>query len=49
MSDNVAVTINDIAKAANVAPSTVSRVIANSELISEETRVRVLKIMKEMD
>ena len=45
----MAVTINDIAKAANVAPSTVSRVIANSELISEETRVRVLKIMKEMD
>lgn len=45
----MATTINDIAKAANVAPSTVSRVIANSGLISEQTRSRVLKIMKEMD
>lgn len=46
---NIAATINDIAKAANVAPSTVSRVIANSHLISEKTRERVLAIMKEMD
>lgn len=43
------VTINDIAKAANVSPSTVSRVIANSGLIGEKTRKKVIKIMKEMD
>ncbi len=43
------VTINDIAKIANVAPSTVSRVIANSPRISAETRERVQKIMKEMN
>jgi Transcriptional regulators len=46
---NIATTINDIAKAAHVAPSTVSRVVANSSLISEKTRRRVLEIMKEMD
>jgi DNA-binding LacI/PurR family transcriptional regulator len=45
----IATTINDIAKAANVAPSTVSRVIANSTLISEATKTKVLKIMKEMN
>lgn len=45
----IATTINDIAKVAHVAPSTVSRVIAGSSLISEKTRVKVLKIMKEMN
>lgn len=45
----IATTINDIAKAAKVAPSTVSRVIANSTLISIETKKKVCKIMKEMN
>lgn len=43
------VTINDVAKVANVSPSTVSRVIANNPRISSETRDRILKIMKEMN
>lgn len=45
----IAATINDIAKAAKVSPSTVSRVIANSSLISEATREKVKKIMAEMN
>lgn len=45
----MAVTINDIAKAAKVSPSTISRVIANNPRISAATRERVLKIMKEMN
>jgi len=44
----VAVTIKDIAKAANVAPSTVSRVIADSPKISPETKRKVKEIMKEL-
>lgn len=43
------VTINDIAKAAQVAKSTVSKVINNSPTISEATRARVLEIMREMN
>ncbi len=43
------VTINDIAKAAKVSPSTVSRVIANNSRISKATTEKVLKIMKEMN
>jgi len=43
------VTINDVAKIANVSPSTVSRVIAGNPRISEETREKVLKIMKELN
>lgn len=42
------VTIKDVAKAANVAPSTVSRVIANSPRISEETKKRVRKVMDDL-
>lgn len=42
------VTIRDIAKAANVTPSTVSRVIAGSSLISAETTERVRRVMHEM-
>jgi DNA-binding LacI/PurR family transcriptional regulator len=38
-------TLNDIARLANVSPSTVSRVIAGNPRISRETRDRVLKIM----
>lgn len=45
----IATTINDIAKAAKVSPSTVSRVIADSPLISDETKEKVKKVMAEMD
>jgi len=40
-------TINDIARKANVAKSTVSKVINNYEGVNEETRNHILKIMKE--
>ena len=43
-----AVTIRDVAKRVGVSPSTVSRVIANSPLISEETQVAVRKAMDEL-
>lgn len=43
------VTIQDIAEAANVAKSTVSKVINNSPKISTETRQKVLNIMKQMN
>ncbi|ADU28084.1 LacI family DNA-binding transcriptional regulator [Ethanoligenens harbinense] len=43
------VTIQDIAKAASVTPSTVSRVIAGSPLISAKTSQKVRKVMREMD
>ncbi|WP_088103264.1 LacI family DNA-binding transcriptional regulator [Halalkalibacter urbisdiaboli] len=42
------VTIKDVAKLANVAPSTVSRVIANSSKISEKTKERVRAAMQEL-
>lgn len=45
----MAVTINDIAKAAKVSPSTVSRTIANNPRISEQTRDRIFKLMKDMN
>jgi DNA-binding LacI/PurR family transcriptional regulator len=41
--------IKNVAKAAGVSVSTVSRIINNSPLISGETRDRVLKVMKEMN
>ncbi|WP_078381461.1 LacI family DNA-binding transcriptional regulator [Sutcliffiella halmapala] len=44
----MAVTIKDVAKIANVAPSTVSRVIANSPRISEKTKKRVREAMEEL-
>jgi len=44
----MAVTIKDVAKVANVAPSTVSRVIANSPRISEKTKERVREVMDQL-
>lgn len=44
----VSVTIKDVAKKANVSPSTVSRVISDSPNISEKTKRKVRKIMEEM-
>ncbi|MNO67233.1 HTH-type transcriptional repressor CytR [compost metagenome] len=43
------VTINDIAKAANVAKSTVSKVLNDSPNISKATKERIRAIMKEMN
>lgn len=44
----MAITIKDVAQLANVAPSTVSRVIANNPRISEKTKVRVRKAMSKL-
>ncbi|MGM9988268.1 MAG: LacI family DNA-binding transcriptional regulator [Bacillaceae bacterium] len=44
----MAVTIKDVAKKADVAPSTVSRVIADSPRISEKTKKKVRKVMDEL-
>lgn len=44
----MAVTIKDVARLANVSPSTVSRVLSNSNMISEETKERVRKAVKEL-
>lgn len=41
--------IRDVAKRANVAPSTVSLVLNSSGYVSEETRAKVEKAMKELD
>ena len=40
-------TIKDLAKLANVSSKTISRVINNEECVSEETRQKVLRIIKE--
>jgi DNA-binding LacI/PurR family transcriptional regulator len=42
------VTIKDVAKASGVSPSTVSRVIANNPRISDDTKKKVRKAMKEL-
>lgn len=41
-------TINDVARLANVSKKTISRVINNSPLLRQETRDRVLKIIEEV-
>ncbi|MGX5597787.1 LacI family DNA-binding transcriptional regulator [Bacillus cereus] len=43
------ITIKDVAKKANVSPSTVSRVMANSTKISSVTKRRVRKVMNELN
>ncbi|MGY0835874.1 LacI family DNA-binding transcriptional regulator [Aerococcus urinaeequi] len=45
----MAITIRDVAKRAGVAPSTVSRVIADNPSISEKTKNKVRTVMKEMN
>lgn len=42
------ITIKEVAKEANVSPSTVSRVISNSSQISEETKERVREAIKKL-
>lgn len=42
-------TIRDVAKAANVSPSTVSRVLNNNPRISDRTKKKVLKVIKELN
>ncbi|WP_156299638.1 LacI family DNA-binding transcriptional regulator [Streptobacillus canis] len=43
------ITIKDVAKKANVSEATVSRVMSNSSLISDKTKRKVLKVIKELD
>ena len=43
------VTIKDVAREANVAPSTVSRVLSDSHKISEETKIKVNKAIKKLN
>ncbi|CAM3085683.1 LacI family DNA-binding transcriptional regulator [Streptobacillus felis] len=43
------ITIKDVAKKANVSEATVSRVMSNSPLISDKTKRKVLKVIKELD
>ncbi|XZL30328.1 LacI family DNA-binding transcriptional regulator [Clostridium perfringens] len=43
------VTIKDVAREANVAPSTVSRVLSDSPKISEETKIKVNKAIKKLN
>lgn len=43
------VTISDVAKAAGVSVSTVSRVISDSPRISEETKLKVRKVIEELN
>jgi LacI family transcriptional regulator len=45
----MAITIKDVAKKAGVAPSTVSRVVADSSSISNKTKVKVRKVMQELN
>jgi len=44
-----AVTIRDVARLAGVSPGTVSRAINNSPLVNEETRERILQVVRELN
>jgi len=44
-----AVTIRDVARQAGVSPGTVSRAINNSPLVNEETRERILRVVRELN
>ncbi|WP_419892884.1 LacI family DNA-binding transcriptional regulator [Oceanobacillus kimchii] len=44
----MSVTIKDVAREANVSPSTVSRVLSDSDKISEKTKRKVRKVMNEL-
>lgn len=46
--NKLAITITDVAKKAGVSPSTVSRVCKNSSVISQNTKNKVKKAMKEL-
>jgi len=46
---SMGVTIKDVAKEANVSPSTVSRAIAGSDRISEETKKRINEAIKKLN
>ena len=41
--------IRDVAKKANVGPTTVSRVLNNSGYVSDETRQKIEAAMRELD
>lgn len=43
------ITIKDVAKEAGVSTSTVSRVLSNSKSISEDTKKKVMEVVKKMD
>lgn len=45
----MSVTIKDVAKIANVSPSTVSRVLGNNPRISDETKIRVMEAVKKLN
>lgn len=45
----MAITIRDVAKRAGVAPSTVSRVVADSSSISDKTKEKVREVMQELN
>lgn len=45
----MAITINDIAKKAGVSSATVSRVLNNSGYVKEETKQKILEIMKDLN
>lgn len=49
MKKNNNVTVKDVANLANVAPSTVSLVLNNSPKVTEKTRKKVLKAIKELN
>ncbi|SHI47945.1 transcriptional regulator, LacI family [Clostridium cavendishii DSM 21758] len=45
----MSVTIKDVAREANVAPSTVSRVLAGNPRISEATKIRVMEVVEKLN